>query len=744
MTTDALVPGQKNEQAIEKWTMALLFGLLTGAITIIASVSLAALIFSGKLASHLAGGVDIALLSATLIGLVVSLAGSFRVAIAIPQDRTAPILAIMASGIVAAAPASASADQVFFNVVGAIVATTLITGAFLLALGYLRAGGLMRFIPYSVLGGFFAGTGWLLVLGGLRVMTGLELSSLTDTTQLLEANMLERWLPGLAISLAIFATSRFINPAIALPLLLIGGTGLFFVVMLSSGETLSTLGCESWLLGPWEHGSSDHVAGLISHSLGWGGWSLVPTQLSSIATVLVISAVSILLTVSAIEMLSGQDIDINRELRVVGVANLLTGLGGGMVGFHSLGISSLVIKLGARTRLTGVIAALTCGGALLYGADAIAYLPRIVPGGLLIFLGFAFLGHWLIGTWDKLPRGEYLLILFILLIVATVGFVEGVLAGLFAALLLFVLNYSRTEVVRYALSGAQAQSRVERNLDEQRFLRDHGEQLYLLKLRGYLFFGTATQLISRVRQRAEDSHMTPLRFVLIDFDEVSGIDSSATYAFKRMALMARQQQFVLLLTGLSSRLHKWLDMREVRDDDGHVRSFVDLDRGLDWYESQLLEKRGGGHSRVTNSIMRHVADRFGDAAKVQALLGYLSEISFPKGYELIKQGEKAGDLYFLEKGEVSVYLRTAEGRLIRIRRTGSGTVFGEMGFYLGTPRSASVVADCPGKAYRLTTAALETMEAEQPEIAAALHRFIADLLAERLLQATETLSAVIN
>jgi SulP family sulfate permease len=30
----------------------------------------------------------------------------------------------------------------------------------------------MRFIPYSVLGGFFAGTGWLLVLGGLRVMTG--------------------------------------------------------------------------------------------------------------------------------------------------------------------------------------------------------------------------------------------------------------------------------------------------------------------------------------------------------------------------------------------------------------------------------------------------------------------------------------------------------------------------------------------------------------------------------------------
>ena len=332
----------------------------------------------------------------------------------------------------------------------------------------------------------------------------------------------------------------------------------------------------------------------------------------------------------------------------------------------------------------------------------------------------------------------------ILLIIATVGFIEGVLAGLLAALLLFVLNYSRTQVVRYALSGAQAKSTVERDLDDERFLREQGAQLYLLTLRGYLFFGTATQLISRVRHRAQDPNMAPLRFVLIDFDEVTGIDSSATYAFNRMALMARQQGFVILLTGLAPGLQHRLHVRQGPEDPDHVRSFVDRDRGLEWYENQLLEKQGGGRSRVTKSILQHIADRFRDPAKVRALVSRLSEISFPQGHELIRQGEEAGDLYLLEEGEVSVYLRSSDGDTIRIRRTGAGTVLGELGFYLGKPRSASVVADCPGKVYRLTAAALETMEAEQPDVAAALHRFIAGLLAERLLQASQTLSAVMD
>lgn len=742
MHQDTAAPAGQRAATITRWLAALLSGLITGVITIITSVSLAALIFAGELADHLAHGISMALISAVLVGLVFSVAGSC--AVAGPQDRTAPLIAIMAAAIVAGAPAGATSEQIFLSVVTGIVAATLITGTVLLALGLGRAGGLMRFIPYSVLGGFFAGTGWLLLLGGLRVMTGLELNSPGAMIELTEAALLAHWLPGLGIALAMFVAARFVSYAIALPLLLLAATGLFFAVMLGDGQTLASLTDAGWLLGAVEQHDANRSVPSLLQLLRQGDWSIVPGQWGSIASIFVMTAVSILLSVSALEMVSGQDADVNRELRIAGLANLAAGMGTGMIGFHSLSISSLALKLGVKMRIAGIIAALTCAAGLLFGAELIAHLPRIVLGGLLVFLGLSFLAQWLIGAWGKLPHGEYLVVPLILVIIASVGFIEGLLAGLLAALVLFVLNYSRTPMIRYALSGRQMNSTVERNLDDEHFLREHGEQLCAMKLRGYLFFGTATQLWSRVRHRAVESAKDPLRFVLLDFGQVNGIDSSATYAFHRMRLLARQQGFVLLLTGLAPSLQRQLQLAGLTEDDGLVRTFVDMDHGLEWYENQVLQGAGQGRTRVSQTILQRLSGQFDDAATVAEFLGYLEQLTFTEGYQLIGQGDPGGDLYFLEQGEVSVQLSRPQGDTVRIRRTGAGTVIGELGFYLGTPRSATVIAERPGKAYRLSAAGLAKMEKERPEFAAVLHRFIADLLAERLLNATRTLDVLLD
>ena len=332
------------------WLSVTYAGLLTGALTVVTSVSLAALIFSGDLSAHLAYGINIALVTAAVTGLILTLAGSSNFSISIPQDRVAPILAIMATGIAAAAAPSASDSQVLLSIVVAIVATTLITGVSLLALGLARAGGLIRFLPYSVLGGFFAGTGWLLVVGGIRVMTGQEIDSLAGLIQLAEPDLLLRWLPGLAVAVVIVIVSRRASSAIALPLVLITGVGLFFFINLQSGETLETLEADGWLLGPLHSSEFGIFEFTLPQLLNQGDWSVVMDQWANIGTVVVITAVSIILTVSALEMLSGSDIDINRELRVTGIANLLAGLTGGMVGFHSLSFSSLTLELGARHR----------------------------------------------------------------------------------------------------------------------------------------------------------------------------------------------------------------------------------------------------------------------------------------------------------------------------------------------------------------------------------------------------------
>jgi SulP family sulfate permease len=78
----------------------------------------------------------------------VALVSSYAGAIAIPQDRVAPIFALMA-GTIVTGMGSASAEEKCLAVMGAIAIVSLATGAFLFALGWLRLGNLIRYIPLS-------------------------------------------------------------------------------------------------------------------------------------------------------------------------------------------------------------------------------------------------------------------------------------------------------------------------------------------------------------------------------------------------------------------------------------------------------------------------------------------------------------------------------------------------------------------------------------------------------------------
>src|SRR5262249_14939854 len=112
-------------------------GLVVAVFTVIASTSYAALIFHGPLQPFIATRVWMALITAVIVGSLVALTSSCPAAIAIPQDRVAPILAILAANVVAAMP-NASPDQMCLVVVAAIVLVTLITGLFLFSLGCLN------------------------------------------------------------------------------------------------------------------------------------------------------------------------------------------------------------------------------------------------------------------------------------------------------------------------------------------------------------------------------------------------------------------------------------------------------------------------------------------------------------------------------------------------------------------------------------------------------------------------------
>lgn len=220
--------------------------LVTASFTVIACGSFAALIFSGPLDKFVAQGIWIGLFTAFVVGLVVSLASSYKGAIAIPQDRIAPILALMAGSIMEKM-GSASAEDKCLGAIAAIGVVSVVTGLFLFILGRLRLGDLIRYIPYPVIGGFLAGSGWLLVCGAMRVMTGRSLG-FAALPALFQTGTIPHWGTGLVFGGLLFFILRRYQHPLTVPLMLIGAIGAFYIVLGAIGGSVANARLSGWLL----------------------------------------------------------------------------------------------------------------------------------------------------------------------------------------------------------------------------------------------------------------------------------------------------------------------------------------------------------------------------------------------------------------------------------------------------------------------------------------------------------------
>jgi SulP family sulfate permease len=85
---------------------------------------------------------------------------------------------------------------------------------------------------------------------------------------------------------------------------------------------------------------------------------------------------------------------------------------------------------------------------------------------------------------------------------------------------------------------------------------------------------------------------------------------------------------------------------------------------------------------------------------------------------------------------------TPQALPLRLRTMDPGTCVGEIGFYLGTPTSASVICERPVSALRLSLTRLQSLEEEDPQAALLLHRLVARRLAQRLLSTNQLAAAL--
>jgi SulP family sulfate permease len=462
---------------------------------------------------------------------------------------------------------------------------------------------------------------------------------------------------------------------------------------------------------------------------------VVLRQAPDLLTLFIVVVIAVLLNATGIEIAMQQDCDLDRELRANGLANVLSGLCGGMLGYLSLSRSLLNERAHATGRMAGVVVGLLCGVVLVCGGPFIALFPRAVVGGLLFYLGLSLLAEWVYSSWFKFSRIDYLMVLVILAVIAVWGFLVGVGVGVVIACLVFAYNYSRQRVIKHAFTGAAHSSNVDRPGPQQRFLRENGQQIYILVLQGYIFFGTSSSLLDHVRQRMEGTDKRP-RFLIFDFCMVTGLDASAALGFVKIRQLAARYGASWVFTALRPEVEQQLRQGGCLDGEGSaVQVFPDLDRGVEWCENQLLEA-GWSRRRKSVPLTLQLAELFPAPEQAAAFMTYLERLHIPAGHTLFNQNDESKAMYFIESGQMTILLRLGQWSM-RLRTVSAGTTLGEDSFFIRRPHRTTAAAELPSVLYKLSDAALERLQREAPQTAMAFQDFMIRLLAERLAYAYE-------
>jgi SulP family sulfate permease len=323
--------------------------------------------------------------------------------------------------------------------------------------------------------------------------------------------------------------------------------------------------------------------------------------------------------------------------------------------------------------------------------------------------------------------------LVILAVIVGKGFLPGMVVGLVLAVVLFAVSYGRVELMREVAFGDTYHSNVDRPADQRALLRQVGDEVQILRVNGFVFFGSANGLLERIRKRVERGS---LRFMVIDLRRVTGVDSSAVVSFVKVVHLAEAHGFEVVLAGATEAVRRQLGRGGVMESDA-VRFEPDLDRGLQRCEEGLLAAAEAEREPVP------AADGSGPRMPL-GLDPYLDRIELAEGTVLIHQDEASGDVFVLESGRLQVETVTAEGTRMRLRTLRPGVVVGEVALYTGVPRTADVVTETPAVVLRLSSDAVARIEAEQPELATRLHHWLAWTLADRLGETLRTFDAMMD
>lgn len=300
------------------------------------------------------------------------------------------------------------------------------------------------------------------------------------------------------------------------------------------------------------------------------------------------------INVPALALQCGEDnADLDKELRLHGYSNLLSGCLGSIQNYLVYANTVFFMRSGGDTRLAGYMLAGLTFAVMVVGPSLVGFIPVMMVGTLIFDLGFELL---LEAVWlprKKLKLAEYLTVIAIVLVMGIYDFVIGIGVGILLAFVSLIVQTSRVSAIRGTFAGDEVTSTVRRNPSQHQYLQRVGGQIYIMKLTGYLFFGTIVSVEDKIRALLDHKTFAekPIKFLVLDLWYVTGLDYSAGEVFNTISRLLDKKGVIFVLSGVDPESQLGRNLRAVGlgNNGIEVTMLPDLNSALESCENDLLK-----------------------------------------------------------------------------------------------------------------------------------------------------------
>ncbi|EKT4558627.1 SulP family inorganic anion transporter [Pseudomonas putida] len=396
-----------------------------------------------------------------------------------------------------------------------LLAATLLCGVLQIAAGYLKLGSLMRFVSRSVVTGFVNALAILIFMAQLPELTNVTWHVYAMTAA------------GLGI-IYLFPYVPKIGKLIPSPLVCII---VLTAVAMSVGLDIRTVG----------------DMGELPDTLPIFLWPDVPLTFETLAIIFpysaalaVVGLLESMMTATIVDDLTDTPSDKNRECKGQGVANIASGLIGGMAGCAMIGQSIINVKSGGRSRLSSLAAGVFLLLMVVFLGDWLKQIPMAALVAVMIMVS--------IGTfsWDSLRNlkkhplsTNIVMVVTVVVVVATHNLAFGVLAGVLLAAMFFA-----NKVGHYMA--------ISSSLDEAGEHRSYN-------VTGQVFFSSADKFV------AAFDFKEALNKVTIDLNRAHFWDITAVAALDKVVIKFRREGTEVEVLGLNEASATIVDRFGVHD-----------------------------------------------------------------------------------------------------------------------------------------------------------------------------------